>query len=264
MIEGGDRGLSVVIPAYNEARRIGATLEQVTAWLAARGGDSEVVVVDDGSRDATPLVVEQVAARSKVKVRLVRSAHNRGKGASVRLGVEAAAQPVVLFSDADLSTPIEEAAELLARLAAGNAIAIGSRAAAGARIEVRQAWYRELMGKTFNLLVRALIGIRFRDTQCGFKAFEREAARRIFRAGRVTGFGFDVEVLFLARRFGYRVAEVPVVWRNSPHSRVNPVTDSARMALDLLLIRWRAWTGAYDAPAAVPPDGRMELPPPPR
>jgi glycosyltransferase involved in cell wall biosynthesis len=242
----------VIVPAYNEEARLGATLERIAAHLEARGAGDEIVVVDDGSTDRTAAAAEAVGRRVPVPLRVLRNPTNLGKGASVRAGVEAATRPVILFSDADLSTPIEELDRLLAVLEESYDVAIGSRAAEGARIEVRQAWYREYLGKAFNLLVRLLTGLPFRDTQCGFKAFRSEAARSVYRDLRVRRFGFDVEVLFLARRRGQRIREVPVVWRNSPSSRVNPLVDGARMAWDVLLIRLRALTGAYDRPADGP------------
>lgn len=229
--------LSVVIPAYNEEARVGGTLARMTAWLDGRGEDYEILVVDDGSRDTTARVVEE-AARRQPRVRLLSLPANRGKGAAVRTGVLASRGGEVLFSDADLATPIEELAKLRAELARGHDIAIGSRALPGADIRVRQHRVRELMGKTFNVIVRSLVGGAIRDTQCGFKLFRGDVARELFAASRVDGFAFDVEILLLARP-RYKVAEVPVVWRHVEESRVSPGIDAAHMFVDVLRLKLR-------------------------
>ena len=228
--------LSIVIPAYNEAERLEPTLRRVIEYCKIHHPDHEVLVADDGSTDGTGDLVLRVAAEHD-RIRLLRLEVNRGKGAAVRAGMLAARGREVLFSDADLATPIEELAKLRARLTNGCDIAIASRAAPGADIRVRQHAARELMGRTFNLLVRlaALGGIR--DTQCGFKLFRGAAARDLFARARLDGFAFDVEILWLARG-RYRVAEVPVVWRHVDESKVSPGSDAARMFIDLLRIRW--------------------------
>ena len=227
--------LSVVIPAYNEEARLEPTLREVIRYLAAKVAHFEVVVVDDGSSDGTTDVVRRVAA-DEPRVRLVELEKNAGKGAAVRAGMLAATGEAILFSDADLSTPIEELPKLERALAGGADIAIGSRAAAGADIRVRQHPIRELMGRSFNLMVR-LSGLEgLRDTQCGFKLFSRRAARDLFSRSTVDGFAFDVEILVLARG-RYRVAEVAVVWRHVEESKVSPGSDAARMFLDLIRIR---------------------------
>lgn len=238
--------LSVVIPAYNEEARLGATLEKVLAYLEGRRIPFEVLVVDDGSRDRTAAVAERFAGRG---ARLLRLPANRGKGAATRHGVAASRGRRVLMTDADLSTPIEEVAKLEPRLA-GAEVAIGSRAVADADVRLHQPRYRELMGKTFNLLIR-LLGVRgVRDTQCGFKLLAGDVARELF-AGMVTdGFAFDVELVWLARRRGYRVVEVGVVWLNSPASRVHPLADPPRMILDILRFRWQHRRGARRAARA--------------
>jgi dolichyl-phosphate beta-glucosyltransferase len=232
-----DIPLSVVIPAYNEQARLGPTLRAVVRYLEAEKPDFEVVVVDDGSTDRTSSVVREMAAEEP-RIRLVELGANAGKGAAVRAGMLAAEGATILFSDADLATPIEELAKLERALAGGADIAIASRAADGADIRVRQHPLRELMGRTFNVMVR-LSGLQgLRDTQCGFKLFRREAARDLFGRATVDGFAFDVEILVLARG-RYRVAEVPVVWRHIEESKVSPGTDAARMFFDLLRIRAR-------------------------
>ena len=239
--------ISVVIPAYNEESRLGLTLERVLAWFEATGREGEILVVDDGSGDGTVALAASFASRAKaIPVQVLASPKNQGKGASVRRGVLASTKDVVLFTDADLSTPIEDAHLLVAALAQGHDVAIGSRALAASRVEVHQPWYREIMGKIFNLLVRLLSGLDLHDTQCGFKAFRGEVGRALFADLTIAGFGFDVEVLFLARRRGYRTKEVGVTWRNSPNSRVHPIKDSARMLRDLVRVRWQALSGAYD------------------
>jgi len=230
--------LSVVVPAFNEQDRLPRTLERITSHLGRRGGAYEVLVVDDGSRDAT-------AARAEAAGAIVlRNEGNRGKGFAVRRGMLAARGARRLMTDADLSTPIEELDRLSARMDEGCDVVIGSRAMAGARIEVRQPWYRENTGRLFNLFVRALAVPGVRDTQCGFKLFSAAAAGDVFSATRLDGFSFDVEALFLARRKGYRIAEVPVLWRNDAASRVSLVRGFLAFP-DLLRIRANDWTGRY-------------------
>jgi len=237
--------LSIVIPAYNEGHRVGATLDAVAAFLAERGIAGEVVVVDDGSDDDTAEVVARYA-ESHPQVRLLRNERNRGKGYSVRKGVLASRGSVVLFCDADGSAPIGEAPKLLALLEAGDAdVVVGSRALPGSDLVRPQPWPRRLMGWVFRNLVRLVVMRGFRDTQCGFKAFRREVAQEVFPRQTLDGFAFDVEILFVARRLGYRVIEVPVRWLDSGDTRVRPARDSLRMLLDLFRIRLRALRGGY-------------------
>jgi dolichyl-phosphate beta-glucosyltransferase len=240
--------LSVVIPAFNEERRLPRTLESIFAYLQARPYRAEIIVVDDGSSDQTPEIV--TACRQKYPaLRLVSNGGNRGKGYSVRHGILEARGEVALFSDADLSTPIEEADKLLAALRdEGFDGAIGSRAIDRNLIEVHQSAIREQAGIFFNRLVRLIMGIEFSDTQCGFKAFRRERARIIFEQQRVERFGFDPEILFLAKRHGLRVAEVPVRWSHDPGTKVNVASDGLRMFAELLWIRWNAIRGRYPRP----------------
>jgi len=225
--------LSVVIPAYNEERRLPATLNAVLADLRGRRRPFEVLVADDGSSDATA----RLAREAGPEVRVLRLPH-RGKGAAVRDGVLASSGDLVLVTDADLSTPIEEVDLLVAALE-GCEVAIGSRNVAGARVAVRQRLDRRVMGRVFNLLVRVLLLPGLQDTQCGVKLFRRDVALAVFERCQSDGFAFDVEALSLARRLGHRVAEVPVEWRNSPDSRVRPLVDVPRMFWELLTIRRR-------------------------
>jgi dolichyl-phosphate beta-glucosyltransferase len=239
--------LSVVIPSFNEAGRLPATLARIREHLAARGRPHEIVVVDDGSTDATA----EVARAAGGVVRVLRHQPNRGKGYATRRGMLAATGETRLMTDADLSTPIEDLASLEAALARGYDVAIGSRAVAGARIEVRQPAYREAMGRLFNLLVQALLLPGLSDTQCGFKLFTAEAAEAAFSVCRLDGFSFDVEALYAARRRGLRIAEVPVVWRNDAATRVSLGGGGAAF-FDLLRIRFRALRGAYRPGAGGP------------
>jgi len=228
--------LSVVVPAFNEERRIGPTLERIAAYLARQPYAAEIIVVDDGSTDLTVPRAE-ASLREGPPFRILSRAVNRGKGAAVRDGVMAAAGGFILFTDADLSTPIEELEKFWPEIEAGADAVIGSRALPGSDVQVHQAAVRETMGKTFNLLVRFLVMRGYPDTQCGFKLFRTAAAKDVFSRLRTEGFSFDVEVLWLCRKLGYRVRQVPVCWRNSPESRVRLVRGSLAMLRDLWRIR---------------------------
>jgi dolichyl-phosphate beta-glucosyltransferase len=237
--------LSIIIPAFNEERRLPRTLQSIHAYLAARRLRAEVIVVDDGSTDTTAELVEN-SRQQYPELRLVSNGRNRGKGFSVRHGMLEARGNVTLFTDADLSVPIEEADKLLAALREDHCDGvIGSRAVDRGLIEVHQSRLRELAGMIFNRIVRWVAGIHYVDTQCGFKAFRRERARIVFEQQRTKGFGFDPEVLFLAQRHGLRVLEIPVRWAHDPATKVDVIADSIRMLLELLVIRWNAWTGRY-------------------
>lgn len=227
--------LSVVIPAYNEASRLGPSLEKVLEYFEGRGTPFEVLVVDDGSEDATPRIARRFLGR---QLWLLELPVNRGKGAALRHGVVASRGERVLLCDADLSTPIEELERLEPHLEEAD-IVLGSRAADGARIEERQPLYRELMGKTFNLIIRVLGFGEFRDTQCGFKLLRGEVARELFPALTVDRFAYDVELVVDAQRRGYKVVEVGVAWHDSPTSRVRPLKDSWRMLTDVVRLRLR-------------------------
>jgi len=237
--------LSIVIPAYNEERRLPATLDVVFNWLEASPyGDVEVLVVDDGSTDATAAVVESRAA-TEPRLRLVQNAGNRGKGFAIRHGMLQAKGDWILFSDADLSAPIDELPKLLAAAQEqGAAIAIGSRALDRSLIGVHQSQWREMSGILFNRIMRVITGLPFSDTQCGFKLFRRDAARRVFPLQRLDGFSFDVEDLFVAHTLGIPTIEVPVRWNNVEGTKVGLMQGVASF-LDLLRIRWNWLQGHY-------------------
>jgi glycosyltransferase involved in cell wall biosynthesis len=235
--------LSIIIPCYHEERRLPRTLERIRAWLSARPGPAEVIVVVDGSRDRTPEVAAEMQPRFP-ELRILRSETNHGKGYSVRRGMLAARAPVALFTDADLSAPIEEAEKLFAALEEHD-VAIGSRAVDRSLIEVHQSRRRELAGILFNQAVQLVTGLRIVDTQCGFKAFRLPRARIIFDQQRIERFGFDPEILFLARRHGLRIAEVPVRWSHDADTRVRVLRDGLRMGWDLLRIRGNQLLGRY-------------------
>jgi glycosyltransferase involved in cell wall biosynthesis len=235
--------LTIVIPAYNEERRLPEALRRIREFLKTRAIPAEVIVVDDGSSDGTPDVVA-VARNVLPGIRIVSNGRNYGKGYSVRHGLLEARGRMVLFTDADLSAPIEEADKLLAALANAD-VAIGSRGVDRSLIEVHQSRMRELAGIVFNLLVRVVTGLRFVDTQCGFKAFVREPSRIIFEQQRIKRFGFDPEILFLAKRHGLRTVEIPVRWAHDPQTKVHVYRDSLYMFGELLLIRWNWLLGRY-------------------
>lgn len=240
--------LSIVIPAYNEERRLPPALKRVRAYLdeSTRYGSAEVIVVDDGSRDGTAALVESVA-KQDARVRLVRNPGNRGKGYAVRNGMLAARNEWVLFSDADLSAPIEELDKLLdAAIERGAEVAIGSRALDRSLIGVHQSPMRELAGIVLNRVMRLVTGLPFADTQCGFKLFRREAAQRIFKRQQLDGFTFDVEDLFIARRLGIPAIEVPVRWNNVEGTKVGFMVGP-QFFLDLLLIHGYRLAGKYRA-----------------
>lgn len=235
--------LTIIIPAYNEEQRLPRTLDRVRAWIAAARISAEVIVVDDGSQDATARVVSERTAQWP-ELRLVRNPGNRGKGYSVRHGAMEAHGDVLLFTDADLSAPIEEAPKLLNALAEYDA-AIGSRALDRRVIEVHQSRLREIAGMVFNLVVRVLLGLSFADTQCGFKAFKRERCMILFERQKIERFGFDPELLYLAKRFGLKVAEIPVRWAHDPGTRISMARDSIGMFGEIWSVRWNAWMGRY-------------------
>ena len=248
--------LSVVVPAYNEERRLPETLRRIGDYLAQQTYASELLVVDDGSSDRTVAVARETMSSliAPVSGCVIESDH-RGKGYTVRKGMLAAGGRFVLFTDADLATPIEAVEKLLTLLEAGYDVVIGSREGMGAQ-RLAEPWYRHFMGRVFNLLVRIIAGAKYQDTQCGFKAFQRDAAHDLFQSLQLYGAGarvikgsavtaFDVEVLFLADKRGYKVREVPVQWCYGEDTKVNPLRDSIRNFQDVLRVRLNDWRGAY-------------------
>jgi glycosyltransferase involved in cell wall biosynthesis len=236
---------SIVIPAYNEAARIGRTLESVLACIRSRGWFAEVVVVNDGSRDQTADIVREFAARAP-EIRLLENPGNRGKGYSVRHGLLESFGEIVMFTDADLSAPIEEAEGLFAALRDGADIAIGSRWLERTRQTIRQPLYRQFFGRCFNAVTRAVMGLPYADTQCGFKAFTRAAAQTVFQLETIERWGFDPEILFIARKRGFKVVEVPVSWAHDERTRISYLKDGIRMLQDIAIVRWNAMLGRYN------------------
>ena len=230
--------MSIILPAYNEEKRLGPTLERILEYLENKPWEAEIVVVDDGSSDGTVRLVDEWIKKDE-RIRLVRNPENKGKGFAVRNGMMHAKGRYRLFSDSDLSTPIEELDKLLAYIGGRVDVTIGSRSIPGSDVRVPQPFYRVLMGKIFNLIVRLMFQTKMRDTQCGFKLFTRAAAEDVFPKAVVNRFGFDVEILFLAEKLGYKVKEVPVVWINSEETKVSAVRDSVDMFIDLFRIRMR-------------------------
>jgi dolichyl-phosphate beta-glucosyltransferase len=229
---------TAVIPCFNEEARIGDTLRVTLDYLASNAPDSELIVVNDGSTDATAAIAREKLDGARIQTRLLENFPNRGKGAAVRSGLLAAREPIGLFFDADLSTPLGETPKLIEPIANGEVdIAFGSRALDRSLIGVHQPWRREQGGRVFNLLVRVATGLPFWDTQCGFKAFQLDVCRPILEAAHVNGFAFDVELLFLAHRAGLRIREIPVRWNHAEGSKVNFFRDSLRMLREVIALR---------------------------
>ncbi len=241
---------SIVIPAYNEAERIGASLDRILAFIAESRWSAEIIVVNDGSRDSTSQVVQEYARRNPI-IRLLDNPGNCGKGYSVRNGMLNASGQVLLFTDADLSSPIEEATKLFAVIESGETdVAIGSRYLQSELQTRKQPLHRRMLGRAFNVALRTILGLSYVDTQCGFKAFNRKAVTTIFPNMKIERWGFDPEILFLARRYGLRVAEVPVSWAHDHRSKISPLRDGTRMLGELLRIRMNSLGGKYVSPAA--------------
>lgn len=236
--------LSIVIPAFNEQDRLRRTLPVLRKYLQEQSYDWELIVVDDGSCDQTHAVAKEFFPGNNLRV--LRNPGNRGKGYSVKQGVLAAQGEVVLLTDADFSTPIHYFDTLRSRLEEGYDIVIGSRSLEDSVVPVRQPWYRQGMGRIFNRLVQAVVMQGFIDTQCGFKCFKRETAGPLFNKMTIDRFSFDVEFLFLAKKRGLKILEVPVEWKNVLQSRVRIIRDSIRMFLDIFRIRLNDWRGRYE------------------
>ena len=256
--------LSIVIPAYNEAARIERALERVLACVEERGWDAEVLVVDDGSTDATPEIVESWMERKGDRYRrlhLIQNPGNCGKGYSVRNGLLQAAGEIVMFTDADLSAPMEEAERLFQAIHEGADVAIGSRWMDRQRQTIEQPMYRQVFGRCFNWITRRVMGLPFKDTQCGFKAFRREVAQVIFRLQTIERWGFDPEILFIARKLRYAIREVPVTWGHDERSRLSYLKDGLKMLEEMALIRRNSLAGRYDeAIAAIRDTSKMVTP----
>jgi glycosyltransferase involved in cell wall biosynthesis len=235
--------LSIIIPSYNEELRLPPSLGLIADYIEKSGRQTEVLVVDDGSTDQTAAVAETFRTRIP-QLRIVPNIENRGKGYSVRHGMTEARGEIVLFTDADLSAPIEEADKLIAAMDTYD-VAIGSRALDRNLIAVHESGFREFAGIIFNKIVRAVLWLPFVDTQCGFKAFRRERCKIIFEQQRIERFGFDPELLYLARHHGLKSVEIPVRWAHSPATKVNMLRDSVQMFLDVFTIRWNAMLGRY-------------------
>jgi glycosyltransferase involved in cell wall biosynthesis len=241
----GPLKLSIVIPSFNEEKRLPATLERIANYIRSSGRNTEVLVVDDGSTDRTAEVAQSYAGRIE-NLRVVSNGRNRGKGYSVKHGSIEARGEIVLFTDADLSAPIEETDKLLEKMGEYD-VAIGSRAVNRGLIEVHESAFREVAGIVFNRIVRIILRLPFVDTQCGFKAFEREKCKILFEQQTIERFGFDPELLYLARHHGLKTAEVAVRWAHSPATKINMWRDSLQMFLDVVVIRWNALRGRYRA-----------------
>lgn len=244
---------SIVIPAYNESSRLRPTLDSLLRFTQAQKWDVEILVVNDGSTDDTAQVVREYG-KAHPQILLLENPGNRGKGFSVRNGMLHARGEICLFTDADLSSPIEEAQKLVAAIDRGADVAIGSRWLKSELQTERQPLYRQAFGRIFNMVLRLVLGMRLVDTQCGFKAFRRGAVQRIFPLQKIERWGFDPEILFLARRAGLRVDEVAVVWAHCEGTRLNPFRDGMRMFGEVLRIRWYSMTGAYNAGAVPAPE----------
>lgn len=241
-----NKGISIVVPAFNEGANIETIVRSIDGFLRAGFTSYEIIVVDDGSSDQT---VQALRSLSRIPLKILCNGVNRGKGYSVKKGIEFAEKEFVLLCDADLSTPLGEVNKFFDYFAQGYDIVIGSRALPDSRLAVRQGLLRRSMGKTFNFFVQALLFRGIKDTQCGFKCFKREQARKLFALQRVERFCFDVEILFIARRRGLKIKEAGVEWANRPESRVAILRDSINMFTDLFKIRMNGWRGAYEAAA---------------
>ncbi len=240
-----DPQYSIVIPAYNESARIGPALTEVLHTLDEKAWNAEVLVVNDGSTDSTAAIVESFAVKDH-RVRLLQNGTNRGKGFSVRNGILHATGNIVMFTDADLSSPMPEAERLFDAIRDGADVAIGSRWLEVSRQTIHQPLYRQFFGRCFNVVTRMIMRLPFADTQCGFKAFRRSAAQTIFQLQRIERWGFDPEILFIALKRGYNIKEVPVTWGHDERSRISYLRDGIKMLEELIYVRWNSLVGVYD------------------
>lgn len=253
--------LSIVIPAFNEGTRVEEALERVMSCIAERRWDAEVLVVDDGSQDDTAAIVQRWM-RDNPRLHLIQNPGNRGKGYSVRNGLLQAAGDIVMFTDADLSAPMEEAERLIFALEQGADVAIGSRWLDKTRQTIHQPLYRQFFGRCFNWITRTVMGLPFKDTQCGFKAFKRPVAQMIFRLQTIERWGFDPEILFIARKLKYIIREVPVTWGHDERSRMSYLKDGIKMLEDMAKIRANSLAGRYDEAIAAMKDTSTMVTPP--
>ena len=236
---------SIVIPAYNESARITATLDKVLAYIGQNHWEAEVLVVNDGSQDDTAAIIRRYSERTPV-VRLLENPGNRGKGYAVRNGMLQARGDILVFSDADLSSPIYESVRLIREIEKGADVAFGSRWLEADTQTERQPILRQIAGRVYNILLRIILGLNYKDTQCGLKAFSRAAAETVFTRQKIERWGFDPELLFIARKFHMKLVEVPVEWAHDDRSKINPVVDGFKMFLEMLKIRWNGLTGRYE------------------
>jgi glycosyltransferase involved in cell wall biosynthesis len=239
---------SLILPAFNESARLGPGLEKALAFIREHDWSAEIVVVDDGSTDGTAQIVRQLMQNAP-ELRLLQNPGNRGKGFSVRNGMLNARGEILLFSDADFSSPVAEAVKLIAAIESGSDVAFGSRWLLAETQTRRQSLLRQFVGRGYNVLARLLLGLPYNDTQCGFKAFTRRAAEIVFTRQQIERWGFDPELLFIARKFGLRITEVAVEWANDDRSKVNPISDGLKMFWELLRIRANSLLKRYDEPS---------------
>ncbi len=237
--------ISIIIPAYNEEKKIADTLTIIVEYLNQKRWNAEILVIEDGSKDNTAKIIREIAQHHDC-IHLIQNNINKGKGYSVKQGVLAARGEFILFTDADNSTPIEEVEKLLFALENSKCdIAIGSRSLPKSRIEIPQPFYRKIMGKVFNIFVRMILKLNIKDTQCGFKCFPQNIARQLFQYQRLERFGFDAEILFLAQRHRYHIKEIPILWKNRMESRVHIIKDSIRMLMELCIVKRNHLLGLY-------------------
>lgn len=238
---------SIILPAFNESARIGPGLENALAFVRQQEWNVEIIVVNDGSRDDTAEIVKRYMLHAP-ELRLLENPGNRGKGYSVRNGMLNARGDIMLFSDADFSSPIHESLKLIAAIQQGADVAFGSRWLLAETQTRRQSLLRQFVGRAYNMLLRMVLGLPYKDTQCGFKAFTRHAAEIIFTRQQIERWGFDPEILFIARKFGLKMTEVAVEWANDDRSKINPIVDGVKMFYELLTIRFNSFTNRYDQP----------------
>lgn len=234
--------LSVVIPAFNEEKRLEPSLQKIIEFLEKNIENYEIIVVNDGSKDNTENIIQKFKDK---KVRMIQNTKNMGKGFSVKLGMINAKYDPILFTDSDLATPIEETTKFMQAIEEGYDVVIASRNAQGAKITVEQPKYRQVLGKAFPMIVKKIILEEFKDTQCGFKMFKKAAARKVFPRQTLQRFAFDVEILYIAKQLNMKIKELPVTWVDKEGSTVSPIKESVRMLNEVLKIKYNDWKGEY-------------------